>query len=221
MTAFTTTVFLWSSDDEDFLPSFLQIPFPKLRKWAVRLQFTGKKGHTVDLKRKTIEWVKLENGQWKLYIAKTEKGLCYVSSPGEAFENFESQLGKRFPAAELSQNSQALEPYANELNNYFNGTKQSFSLPVDIKGTPFQEEVWQALKEIPYGRTMSYSEIAASINRPSAVRAVGTAIGANPLLITVPCHRVIGKNGAITGYRGGLELKQFLLELENEKARIQ
>jgi len=164
-----------------------------------------------------IDWSVLTHSQWPLFVAKTSKGLCYVGSPGQTFEEFQTYLTKRFPTAELHENRDALAPYIQELNEYFEGSRTLFSLPIDVKGTPFQEEIWRALQEIPYGQTVSYSEIAARIQRPTAVRAVGTAIGANPVLITVPCHRVVGKNGAITGYRGGLNLKSFLLELETAR----
>lgn len=163
-----------------------------------------------------IEWAVLEHGGWKLHIAKTAHGLCYIGSPGAAFEEMETHVRKRFPLAELVEDADTLYPYIQELKEYFSGARTLFSLPVDTQGTPFQQEVWQALRQIPYGETVSYSEIATRINRPSAVRAVGTAIGANPVLIAVPCHRVIGKSGAITGYRGGLELKRFLLGLETK-----
>ena len=171
----------------------------------------------MDQNKKVIEWTVLEQGQWTLYVAKTEKGLCYIGSPESSFEEFTGYFAKRYPAASLVENKEALLPYVKELTAYFNGTKQTFSLPIDVKGTPFQEEIWQALQTIPYGKTVSYSEIAELINRPSAARAVGSAIGANPLLILVPCHRVIGKNGAISGYRGGMELKRFLLDLELQR----
>ncbi|TWT02432.1 methylated-DNA--[protein]-cysteine S-methyltransferase [Planomicrobium sp. CPCC 101079] len=164
-----------------------------------------------------IEWTVLEHGQWELYVAKTNKGLCYIGSPASSFEEFKAYFAKRYPAFALIENPETLAPYVQELTDYFSGAKQTFSLPIDVKGTPFQEEIWRALQAIPYGKTVSYSEIAERINRPSAARAVGSAIGANPLLILVPCHRVIGKNGAISGYRGGMELKRFLLDLELQK----
>lgn len=166
-----------------------------------------------------IYWSIIEQNQWKLYIAKTEKGLCYIGSPGESFEEFTAYLKKRFPSASLEKNDSLLENYKQELTAYLAGSQQTFSLPVDVEGTPFQQQTWQALKEIPYGETLSYSQIAERIGRPTAVRAVATAIGANPLLITVPCHRVIGKNGAMSGYRGGLAFKQFLLELEAQNLK--
>ncbi|QNK48531.1 methylated-DNA--[protein]-cysteine S-methyltransferase [Brevibacterium sp. PAMC23299] len=165
-------------------------------------------------KKQTIEWAILHYDKWQLYVARTEKGLCYVGSPGQTYEELKSMMQKRFPNANLVENEKALNPYLKELQEYLEGTRQTFSLPADIKGTPFQQEIWAALNQIPYGQTCSYSDIAQIIQRPAAVRAVGTAIGANPILITVPCHRVIGKNGAITGYRGGTEMKRYLLELE-------
>ncbi|WP_046175529.1 methylated-DNA--[protein]-cysteine S-methyltransferase [Domibacillus indicus] len=158
----------------------------------------------------------VKQDHWHLYIAKTERGLCYVSSPGATIEELESKIKKHYPESILYRNDEALKPYREELQEYLEGKNREFTLPVDIKGTVFQKQIWEALKKIPYGETWSYSEVAKAINRPAAVRAVGAAIGANPVLVTIPCHRVIGKNGAITGYRGGLELKRYLLELELE-----
>ncbi|MEH6990044.1 methylated-DNA--[protein]-cysteine S-methyltransferase [Cytobacillus firmus] len=162
-----------------------------------------------------IEWANMQEGEWSLYLAKTEKGLCYIGSDPE-FKDFERSLKKYIPAAVLVENKEALQPYMMEILEFLLGKRQVFSMDLDVKGTPFQEEVWEALVQIPYGKTVSYSDIAEKINRPQAVRAAGKAIGANPLLIAVPCHRVIGKNGAITGYRGGVEMKQTLLGLEKQ-----
>lgn len=153
--------------------------------------------------------------KWELYIAKTEKGLCYVGSPGQSKGKMQEWMNKQFPSATLEENNQSLKPYRNELLNYFQGSTESFMLPIDVKGTPFQEKVWKALKEISYGKTASYSAVAERIQHPAAVRAVGTAIGANPVLIAVPCHRVISKKGSIAGYRGSIELKRYLLDLES------
>lgn len=161
-----------------------------------------------------LEWSVLHHENWSLIAVKTEKGLCYIGSPGQTVEEVQEKLKKRFPSPEIAENHSSLKPYVEELKAYFSGSIQSFRLPVDVQGSAFQLEVWEALKLIPYGKTVSYSEIAALINRPSAVRAVGGAIGANPVMIYIPCHRVIGKNGSITGFRGGLELKQFLMDHE-------
>jgi methylated-DNA-[protein]-cysteine S-methyltransferase len=102
-----------------------------------------------------------------------------------------------------------------QLGEYFAGDRQRFELALALEGTPFQQRVWAALAEIPYGRTRSYGELAADIGRPDRVRAVGAAVGRTPVPIVVPCHRVIGADGSLTGYGGGLHRKQALLELES------
>jgi methylated-DNA-[protein]-cysteine S-methyltransferase len=107
-----------------------------------------------------------------------------------------------------------LDATAQQLAGYFAGTRQTFDLPFAARGTPFQRQVWDALTRIPYGRTASYVELARMIGKPSASRAVGAANGRNPLSIVVPCHRVIGASGALTGFGGGLPTKEFLLTLE-------
>lgn len=101
-----------------------------------------------------------------------------------------------------------------QLNEYLQGIRKIFDLPLNPRGTEFQKQVWKALLEIPYGETRSYKQIAETIGNPKAVRAVGMANNRNPLLIVVPCHRVIGANGKLTGYGAGLEKKEFLLRLE-------
>ena len=107
-----------------------------------------------------------------------------------------------------------------ELNEYFAGRRRRFSVPLSIHGTDFQKKVWRALTEIPYGATASYLDIAEAVGNPKACRAVGMANHVNPLPVFVPCHRVVGKNGKLTGYAGGLEMKQFLLELERTHAEV-
>jgi methylated-DNA-[protein]-cysteine S-methyltransferase len=106
-----------------------------------------------------------------------------------------------------------------QLEEYFAGTRQHFELPLHPVGTPFQLEVWHELARIPYGVTISYGELARRIGKPLAVRAVGAANGRNPLPIVLPCHRVIGANGALTGFGGGLPTKRFLLTMEDRVAR--
>ncbi|WP_372012956.1 methylated-DNA--[protein]-cysteine S-methyltransferase [Pseudoxanthomonas sp. 10H] len=108
-----------------------------------------------------------------------------------------------------------------QLDEYFAGARQAFDLPLAPQGTPFQREVWFALAAIPYGTTASYAQLAARVDRPAATRAVGAANGRNPLPIVLPCHRVIGADGSLTGFGGGLPTKRFLLELEGALARAQ
>ena len=107
-----------------------------------------------------------------------------------------------------------LAPCVEQLHAYFEGTLTAFDLPLDLRGTPFQRRVWQALLAIPFGATRSYADIARALGDPNAVRAVGTANGRNPIAIIVPCHRVIGSDGSLTGYGGGLWRKEWLLAHE-------
>lgn len=113
--------------------------------------------------------------------------------------------------------SDEIEKCKIELEEYFHGRRSRFSVKVDlIRGTEFQKKVWNALRDIPYGETVSYKEIAEKIGNPKAVRAVGGANNKNPISIIIPCHRVIGKDGSLTGYGGGLSKKEYLLNLEHE-----
>ncbi len=104
-----------------------------------------------------------------------------------------------------------------QLSEYFEKRRKTFDLPLSPAGTAFQQRVWQALQQIPYGETRSYGQIAAAVGNPKASRAVGLANNRNPIAIIIPCHRVIGANGSLTGYGGGLDIKDFLLRLEKEK----
>jgi methylated-DNA-[protein]-cysteine S-methyltransferase len=161
-----------------------------------------------------IYWSRFSHADWNLHIAATDQGLCYVGGHNQPFAELAAWSDHRMQGRPLIRDDRKLEPYAAELCEYFQGTRRRFTVPLDPRGTPFQTAVWQALCTIPFGQTRSYSDIARQIAKPSAVRAVGAAIGANPLMIAVPCHRVIGKNGSLTGYRGGLEMKKRLLHLE-------
>lgn len=105
---------------------------------------------------------------------------------------------------------------AEQLKEYFAGVRKTFDLPIKLCGTPFQMRVWQQLQKIPYGQTQTYKQIAEAIGKPKASRAVGMANHNNPIAIIVPCHRVIGSNGLLTGYAGGLDFKQYLLNLEKQ-----
>lgn len=168
-------------------------------------------------KTPVIYWSWLNINEWNLYLGATEKGLCFVGSQAKPIEELSEWAKRRLPGSVLKEDNKTLEPYAKELLEYLNGHRQHFTIPYDYQGTDFQNAVWETLCNIPFGETKSYSEIAEAIGKPSAVRAVGAAIGANPVLIGVPCHRVVGKNGQLTGYRGGIEMKAKLLQLESQK----
>lgn len=121
----------------------------------------------------------------------------------------------RLGALQEANDSPVLQETQRQLKEYFAGTRNRFELELDFAGTEFQKKVWQALLTIPFGETRSYSQIAAQIGNPRAVRAVGAANGRNPISIVAPCHRVIGASGGLTGFAGGLEAKQYLLKLED------
>ncbi|HEU4887505.1 MAG TPA: methylated-DNA--[protein]-cysteine S-methyltransferase [Thermoanaerobaculia bacterium] len=125
------------------------------------------------------------------------------------------ELGFREPL--LKESGPLPDRVVRQINEYFAGKRQAFELELAPRGTAFQLAVWNALREIPYGDTISYAELARRIGKPAAVRAVGAANGANPIPVIIPCHRVIGSNGSLTGYGGGIERKQWLLAHEGRR----
>ncbi len=152
-----------------------------------------------------------------LRVAVTERGVARLALPRESGRGFMAFLARAFPDAEAVKWLPALDKVSAELGEYFAGKRTEFSVPVDLRGTPFQLRVWRALCEIPFGDTKSYAELARTIRSPLAVRAVGAANGANPVPLLVPCHRVIASNGSLGGYGGGLEAKRRLLAFERAR----
>jgi O-6-methylguanine DNA methyltransferase len=132
----------------------------------------------------------------------------------EAEREVTAQLVRQFGRFTWRHNPAALREAQNQLDAYFAGKRRTFELELDLRGTPFQRKVWNELLRIPYGETRSYKQVAEAIGHPLAVRAVGMANHHNPVSIIVPCHRVIGSDGRLTGYGGGLHIKTYLLELE-------
>lgn len=153
-----------------------------------------------------------------IYLAATAFGLCHVTFPHESFEYLQREIKKRIPNAEFIQGIDPMREYSRQLKEYLDGDRKEFTFSIDFRGTDFQISVWRALVNIPYGEVRSYSDIARTIGNSKAVRAVGTANGANPIPIVVPCHRVLGRNKALTGFRGGLKIKETLLRLEGFNA---
>ncbi len=150
----------------------------------------------------------------ELFIAATDAGLCAITLPNESWDNFADWAKNTARTQALLEEPSRVESYALQLQEYFAGRRQTFTLPLDLFGTAFQKSVWEELQRIPYGCTVSYSDVAERIGRPKAVRAVAGAIAANPIPFVIPCHRVIGKDGRLVGYAGGLELKAELLQME-------
>ncbi|MDO4724249.1 MAG: methylated-DNA--[protein]-cysteine S-methyltransferase [Comamonadaceae bacterium] len=148
----------------------------------------------------------------RLLIAASDRGLHAIEFPQGRHPLKRDGVWQQGPHPLLA-------AAARQLGEYFAGSRRAFDLPLSPQGTDFQQRVWQALRAIPYGHTRSYAQLAAAIGQPKAMRAVGAANGRNPLPIIVPCHRVIGANGALVGFGGGLPTKLFLLRLEGALAQ--
>jgi methylated-DNA-[protein]-cysteine S-methyltransferase len=145
-----------------------------------------------------------------LTLVASDAGLRAVMWPGEPA----ARVG--LGGAEIARGkAPVLAETARQLDGYFAGTRTTFDLPLDLAGTPFQVAAWRALGAIPYGETRTYAEQAALLGRPTAVRAVGAANGRNPISIVLPCHRVVGSDGALRGFAGGVDVKRRLLDIES------
>jgi methylated-DNA-[protein]-cysteine S-methyltransferase len=144
-------------------------------------------------------------------LVSSRRGVVCVESPGEAEKRM---VRLERDGIRLQEDGEYNAAVARELDAYFAGKLRRFTVPLDLRGTPFQRRVWELLCDIPYGETRSYGEVAQAVGNPKARRAVGQAIGRNPVAIVVPCHRVIGSDGGLTGYGGGLPRKRALLDLE-------
>jgi AraC family transcriptional regulator of adaptative response/methylated-DNA-[protein]-cysteine methyltransferase len=161
----------------------------------------------------------------RLIVAGTQRGICFAAM-GEADSSLVAELRGDYPRATLRvadpnrREDSRIGQWADALAHYIAGRSKMPAPPMDIRGTPFQFSVWDQLRAIPPGQTRSYSEIARRIGRPRAIRAVGTANGANPISIIIPCHRAIRSSGHLGGYRWGLERKRRLLEMERSGAPL-
>ncbi|HET6919856.1 MAG TPA: methylated-DNA--[protein]-cysteine S-methyltransferase [Jiangellaceae bacterium] len=159
----------------------------------------------------TTYWTTVDSPLGPLLLTADDEGITGLHMDGEAH-------GPSQPSADWVEDGSRFEAARHQLQEYFAGDRTEFDLPLRPTGTPFQQEVWSALQSIPYGEVRSYGEIAAQIGRPGASRAVGLANGSNPIAVIVPCHRVIGSSGSLTGYGGGLHRKRLLLDLEAQRA---
>lgn len=161
----------------------------------------------------TIWWTEVASEFGAFGLASSETGLLTLLLPSESM-NHGAVIRKLAPQADVAPDDGHNAEAVRQLKEYLAGDLREWDVPLDMRGTPFQVAVWRAVAEVGYGETVSYGEIARRIGNPAAVRAVGAANGANPLPPIVPCHRIIGSNGKLTGYGGGLPLKQRLLDLE-------
>jgi methylated-DNA-[protein]-cysteine S-methyltransferase len=156
----------------------------------------------------------LESPVGRLLIARDVAGIRLIQFVRPVGPTHDAGLAEGGAHLEWQRQDDGFDDIATQLTEYFEGSRRAFHLQLAPEGTPFQLRVWHALDDIPYGETISYGRLACRIGRHSASRAVGLANGSNPLPIVIPCHRVIGANGNLTGYGGGLPIKQWLLALE-------
>ncbi len=165
----------------------------------------------------TIRFVTVETPLGWALVAATERGIC-MTALGDDRDSLGAALRQRFPAADLIAEDAGLKGWADRIVRFITAPDQNLDLPLDIRGTAFQARVWRALQKIPLGKTASYTEIAAALGQPRAVRAVAQACAANKLALIVPCHRVIRSDGDLGGYRWGIERKRALLARERKAA---
>ena len=167
-------------------------------------------------KTTVLYWSSVSSTKGLIVVMATERGVCWTGTPGTPVDEGFAWLRRRMQIDRVIEGEEIapLQPAMDELRRYLAGERVQFTCPLDLHGTAFQIMVWEELFRIPYGETRTYREIAYAIGRPKAVRAVGAANGANPVAIIVPCHRVIGSDGTLTGYGGGLPTKAWLLSLE-------
>jgi AraC family transcriptional regulator, regulatory protein of adaptative response / methylated-DNA-[protein]-cysteine methyltransferase len=151
----------------------------------------------------------------KMLVARTEKGVCSVTF-GDSVGFLKEKLTAEFPNAEITENTDDLKEFVEEILRHLAGKNKLIELPLDLQATAFQMQVWELLRKIPFGETLSYKQVAEKLGNPKAVRAVARACATNRIAVVIPCHRVIGTNGSLSGYRWGIERKQKLIE--NEKA---
>lgn len=148
-----------------------------------------------------------------MLLAATEHGLCALLL-GDSAAELAAQLHERYPQAQPAEARDDLAGWAAQVQAYLAGQRQTPAIPLDVEGTAFQRRVWEALRAVPYGSTLTYQQLAEAIGQPAATRAVGHACGANPTALVIPCHRALRSDGSLSGYRWGLPRKAALLDLE-------
>lgn len=161
-----------------------------------------------------IDFVTVPTSLGRLLVAATDRGICRVML-GDSTAKLEADLRAEFDAAHVrEERSGKLEGYIDAILSYLEGTEPHLDLPLDVRATAFQRRVWQELRQIPFGQTRTYAEVATAIGQPKAMRAVAQACANNPAALVIPCHRVVRNDGALGGYRWGVERKEALLEME-------
>ena len=162
----------------------------------------------------TLRYTHFDTELGPVLVAATEQGICLLQIPSFAPDLALQTLARARGVDKTVLDRSGLREVEEDLRRHLSGEPVAWTCPLDVRGTDFQRRVWDVVRAIPYGETRSYAAVARSIGNPRSVRAVGAANGANPLQIIIPCHRVVGTNGALVGYGGGLETKRRLLEIE-------
>jgi AraC family transcriptional regulator of adaptative response/methylated-DNA-[protein]-cysteine methyltransferase len=173
------------------------------------------KTHPNGVAREVIRYGVGQTPTGRILVARTERGICALrlldgTTPAAELVD----LRRKFPAADFQEDSSAAKALIHQINAVLEGQQKASSVPLDLQGTAFQKKVWQTLLTVPRGKTWSYSQLAAKVGKPRAVRAVASACARNPVGLLVPCHRILRNDGSLGGYGGGLERKRALLEME-------
>ena len=211
------TAFNKISKGETVTNTAFDVGFESLSGFNSSFQGIFGKSPAKSEKKNIINIVRFTSPLGPMFACATQKGLCLLEFTNRRMLETEfKDLRKRLNAVILPGNNIHLKQLEQEISEYFNGKRKTFTVSLDTPGTDFQNQVWKILQEIPYSETRSYQEQSARVGKPNAVRAVASANGYNRIAIVVPCHRIIGKNGELKGYGGGLERKKWLLNFEQK-----
>ncbi len=187
----------------------------ELKQYKAAVKLENLSPSFVQMGKQLREALDLAGGLDKILVAVTDVGLCSISF-GMLESELEDDLATRFSCANISRDQSSLGSLVQQVLSHLTEHSVALDLPLDVRATAFQKRVWKALQQIPRGETRSYGEIARSLGQPSATRAVARACCQNPVAVVIPCHRVVGKSGRLTGYRWGLQRKQKLLGMEHK-----
>jgi len=166
-----------------------------------------------------INYTIVSSSMGRLLVAMTDRGVCAVRM-GDSDSELEKDLREEFPQAQITRADSALRDPVQKILNHLDNNEPRLDLPIDVRSTAFQRQVWEKLRAIPYGQTVSYGDVAKALGKPGAVRAVGRACATNPVALVIPCHRVVREDKSLGGYRWGLERKKKLIESERDAKEL-
>jgi len=166
-----------------------------------------------------INYTIVSSSMGRLLVAMTDRGVCAVRM-GDSDSDLETDLREEFPQAQITRADSALRDPVQKILNHLDNNEPRLDLPIDVRSTAFQRQVWEKLRAIPYGQTVSYGDVAKALGKPGAVRAVGRACATNPVALVIPCHRVVREDKSLGGYRWGLERKKKLIESERDAKEL-